>query len=1451
MAALDSMQQLIGTQAHNNVYGTFNKQFDPIEFEREREDGTTIMDLTPDCRVFIGGAEVTHDVEGVTVNHTMDGGNCSITLTNPRGKYEITKIDLMKKWREDKDVLATYDYSYLKRLDPLSTDKLAQKIGGAILGAGGEALVGKSMDLVKQGMSTLNSVLTAPPKIRPVTRMLFETKFYSGISRKTGDIVFDYKDPVIVFMKGRFSPYWYFVFTGIVVSYSDSDAYGENNTLTLTCEDPTTIWKRSKMTLQAAFYGMSNLENSVLNTSKKTVSNVMNDLQANFTFSNLLKVVCFTYDYGLKTKNLHPTAFVTEGDTKLSKVGDKQEYDRMFSKMKDEASIHDDMKVTDPGLLNILLGKAANVLSSEKQGVGVVNVSDLSWLNIGCNLNNDALGPAAPLYFQLQLMEFWKDDFTGKSINKALDLTVRMWERDHEVNKYYNQNSLTGTGWLNKQAFGICGINPAMKVGFIDNFNILENIWSQYYVQGSVTLEKCPMTLYDRVYETVVGSPTEYSSSSEADPSVTGIPNGTSYNIFRPRLFIVLPQKYANSRKGGGSFGNVAQISQDSATTIFEYLKKTLKPIEYNFYATPTGDVIIEPDLYDFHPLEFSDQIEPRSIIKSTERIEFRGTKIETPAASESSESSSNQGSVPTLQPENTTPAGRSIPIKIKQKAYSFDPKANHPFFIMEKDRIRNTYTFSADKIVSAVSVQGAMGSVGGPAELQPDESLNSFSTAAARASGEAITTANKFVTGVYVANGFDQLTNNAERGLQLKEAQKDINLCYQLYKQIVFIKLISEKYDTTIGDLIVNFITGVVNLYEDNSELRLVWNKEIVQDIINYLSSRSYTTDPAVKSDNQTKQYVVIKYLSNLLRSENVSGLPGYTIINEKILSKKVSYFLKIDLTPTATAGQQDTRNSNKAFLEASKTKAVNTESPTVLDAKRKLIQEYTDNGLFNFGGNEEKKPTLLGIKRSIVNDLFLLFEPDVIKGQTPDSEAQRNLSLMEKLLVANKLPRQLAATTLADLKQMQRDGLYDPRTDLVRLYGFKKMTPMTNMYIQQGIEATLYAKAIFNRLLGDSRSIQITMVGRPEMQLNRPYYFERKDCIGTAKSYTLSYRYGNEFNSTVILTYIRNNALTYEYSLGPDLDVIAGTAGAAGMTNDTGMSSDSRGNAYFAAEGRMFLQAQEMMKKQNQLLGQKVSGVVSKKTDSVTGKAIGTGVTSLLGSIQVGGLYSAHDFLGHMNYDERGQEATITVDDKSTGDLTELMLAKQADTLASLARQITTALSRRTALTTEKTKQEALLKDAKEKEKSAKDEATKKKDKQKSAKPTERNSIQAEFNLLDVKAKVRKDELDGINKKINLIINQIETVNKTLYGKFMVLRYFPRPVINNPTNLTSYARVAANDPKIVEDQLGLFVQLFINHFRYVPNSNINKLSISETDVGFDINGKKQSFAYYISTSK
>ena len=1385
MAILSEIDRFIRTATQSAVYGTFSQRFDPSEFERDREDGVTILDLNPDCRVFIGGAELTADIDGVNISSSMDGSRCTINLNNPRGKYEISKMDLMKRWREDKDILSAYTYDELKKQDPLNYDKLAQKVGGA--------QAGQIVDMTKKLVDTFGGLAQGIPLSRGVTRMLFETKFQSGMTKKAGDIVFDYRDPVIVFMKGRFSPYWYFAFTGIIVSYSDSDAYGESNVLTLNCEDTATIWKRTKMTIKGAFFGMSNLENRILNANTKTKGNPYGDPKTNLTFSNMIKVVAFTYDYGLRTDNCFPESVFPETAKKggggaasgaitgALKAGGSSSnpldvrYKQYLNNLRKGLGIGNTFKLTDNGLVGSVISRLA------KQPAGVRSMSKINYNINGYTFtggpNDKSFSAANSIYFQLNEIRYPAGRFDGATISKFFDLSVRLWECQHDIDEKTVQNDeYNGTGWANTKYFGICGNHPAMKYNFIDNFNILPRIWSLFYKYKEKNVNKLKLTLYDKVYESVIGSPTELIPGGT---KMSSIPEGSNLNIFRPRLFVVLPEKYSGTRRLAGEFADLGKLDSDNATNIWDYFKGALKAIEYNFYCSPCGDVYIEPELYDMHPIEFSGQIESRNIIQKSSKLEISNT-------------SSTIGSGNNKVPEQ----GETTQVKVTHTAYFYNPKANHPFFIMEKDRLRNTHEFSADKIVSAVTVSGGMTKNGGIPESIANNpqtaSLRRISTGIAKGNAKTIKDYMKFVEGQYVADGFESLMQNDTARQKFEENANAYTEAYETYRKLVFINLLT-KMEVKIRTIIKDFLDSIFTVA---SKPNLDWNPGVVSSVTTYLRDRGITKKPKGDYEDSIYWYITTNYCKGLLRSlkiEDPAPLPQE--IESAILNKSVKDFLFIASNPKQAMGNYDIIYNNILKDVSKKGQQGGTSSEDTV----KVLQEYTQAGLFSLDDGSQNKNDVLGNKREVVFNLMMLREPVSL---TSDVNAQGMYGIAQDARKKCFLPREMRATTLADLAAMRKTGAYDPRTDLIRLYGFKRGEDISNQYVMNGEEATAYAKAVFNRLLGESQSMNVTFIGRPEMWLNRPYFLERKDCIGLSKQYSINYKYGSDFTSTVLLTYIRKNSLTYAYSI-PGLDIIRG----------------SHDNNYFYTQGRLYLQLQAAIQKSATAASNSLNGILAQSIGGTGGQITGE-ITSGLSKdassyIKVGGLYVANDFLGHMNYDSRGNSEVAVIDTQNTGDnKSQYYPAYGEDVLSKIAKDIesylTTKQDLETKITSDTQKEINLKKEIESLNKQLAEESRKNVSEEPKLDPEKIKSLQA--SILE-KTKTRGNTTAALayNK------DKVNSANVALYSQYL-LNIYGKTITKDDTLTTAIKGLYKSQSRGTPvDTYGLFYKLFAAHVGYL----------------------------------
>ncbi|HRZ18865.1 MAG TPA: hypothetical protein P5136_02300 [Methanofastidiosum sp.] len=1428
MALLKDVSKFISNFTSEKVYGTFDVKFDPAEFEREREDGASIIDLCPDCRVFIAGAELTRDINSVNVTHSMDGSRCEITLNNPRGKYEISKMDLMKKWREDKDILAAYEYDTLKKIDPLNYDKVAQSIGGLIGNvAGGAAQAGQFVDMTKQAVDTIGGLVTNIPEVRGVTRMLFETKFYSGIIRKAGDIVFDYRDPVMVFMKGRFSPYWYFVFTGIISSYSDTDAYGESNVLTLKCEDVTALWKRTKMSEKGSFFGMSNLENRIFNTNVKT-SGIPTNLAAQFTFSQLVKIVAFSYDYGIKARHCFPQP---QSPTDLIDL-----YDDIIEDRRQSFGIDKKFKVTDNGFFSNIgtrfIGNPLGVRDMKKIKSSLID--DYTYTD---GPNDKPFSAAAAIYLQWNEINIPEKKFDGTTISKMFDLSVRLWEVQHDI---VSKGTLLGgdyigTGWKNNKYIGISGIHPAMKYNFIDNFNMLERIWSLHYKHDTAftvirPLDNLKMSLYDKIYETVIGSPTEFVPSGKKMND--DIPAGTNINYFRPRLFVLLPYKYSGLRKMSGDFEDLGKLEQDQVSTIWEYLKTTLKSVEYNFYCSPCGDIFVEPELYDMHPLEFCGQIEPRSIVEKEDSGYI------------SNWASSMDFSQEKKEDARYKPETEKQKVKVEYPAYFFNPKANHPYFIMEKDRIRITHEFSADKIVSAVFVQGGFTNNGGVLEgaFKDMKDFSRLVANLAKGGGLQLTDSMNFAEGIYVADGFEQIMQTTAMKEEFIRSTEIYVKRLEEYKKKVFINLITESYDIDVKTMITNFLNSIQKIQPPGGSWwkgiassvnkDLEWRPEVAEDIKKMLSLEpedkrgpTYTDDLIYKVTN--------KYCTNIKQSAKIEeSVPIDSVLNELILNKKIRDFLVITLDPRSARKKEDETWNDilQNLRRKSATPSEPSESKISDEEKYQLLQKFTDSGLFDLDGSGSPSD-IIGGKRGIVNDFMTLYEPKAIIDYSDIKDLYSKIVEYRK---SQYFPRQLRAVTINDLKKLEKQGKYDPRKDLCRLYGFKRIDPVSNQFVKNGEEATTYAKSIFNRLLGEAYSVNVTFIGRPEMWLNRPYFVERKDCIGMSRNYSINYRYNGDFESTVLLTYIRKNALTYAYSLG-NLDV----------------PRQPYGNDYFYSQGRLYLQLQETLNKTNKLIGQTTGSLISSgiggTAGAITGEITGGLVTDALDVVKLGGLYVMHDVLGHMDYDSRGNSNNAELDETTGGDKAPYYPFYGQGILKEVADSITAVLDGR-----KKAQDEIDKKLKNEKQQKETDISTKEEEintlSRKSPKTSSDN-----FDLMSKKKKLEKckSELESISNKIVSYEAIITAAEDALFGSAIKIDY-PGAVKNDSKlNIAIKKLWEIFNGSIKKDQ-GLLYYLFSLHVGYLDRkADYNTLEIT-TDNGKASNAFPDvSTKYYIIDKK
>ena len=1397
------------TTVNGSVFGTFGVQYKPEEFERVREDGFTAMGMVPDCRIFIYGAEVTKDVVDVTVSNSIDGNTCDITLTNPRGRYEITKQDLMGKWREDKDILAAYDYTQFNRVTPGLFDNFMDKITSAAFGEKTATNIKKGMNIAK----SVNALLGGSggvPKVRGVTRQIFETKYFSGLFKNNGDIVFDYKDPVYVFFKGRFAPLWYFGFSGIITGWDDTDAYEQAYSIKIKCEDVLAYWKRSKLALRNSLYAYARGEDRNRSVQTTSAMRTTEEVGAFFNFSDLIKVAAYSFDYGQFAYNCHvsrPGRYLSTGassnnfqgidgtdvtnnsaykdavkklqnegfiDGGVSTIGGTgARY--MFTRSKGGWGISVNGSATMGNKTKDLSGSAGTVNSSKN--AGLIPISEIAYIHKTLfaqskpyDLNGSPIGPSLSLYTQFNEIEFpEKVPFTGGNLKAMLDISIRYWEAESIIPTTVSSDSTTikGTGWKDNKAFGIAGIHPALTYDFINNFSILDGIWQQCY-KSKKSIDKLIMSPNDKIRSSVGGMPTELVSGDNKT-----IPAGTAFNFFRPRLFLILPRRFSDRYRKAekGSYAKFENLFKQSQTSVYEFLKEKLKGVEYIMYASPCGDVFMEPELYDFHPLDFSQKIEQKNIITKEIPVKLRSYSGE-----------------------------KSLPATRQTKAYVFNPYANHPFFIMEKDRIRTSQTFNHQLIHTEILVQGGMTLGSGVLEFASDgfREWNTALSTGARARGYTVNTA--FPDGTYIADGFQK---NYDPGSVVQIALNKVTESNILLEKTAFSALMTNSSTLAILKVAKDYVTYMLKLKENNPMYPLF---EVESGAVKgYIGETSKNlTDPATDTDAQV---ILNSMFPNL----------------KEMSSRKVVDVVNVKYNRYST-------ESTKEFKKAAQTSGAFTKwgiTASTYQNVMKAVMDASHNSAESDATIKELIKLGLGTETIITATDVAKVATDTVKLINEQKNAGATIALVR---------------TLAEEKKAAQSGQYDPRMDMVKHYGYNPKDPIKNSFIKNGNEAYEYARVVFNRLLGKAFTISIDMIGRPEFLLNRPYYCERKDSIGLLTKYTLRYQMGSAFLSSATLEYVRKNKITFDYSLG-DLDVFKGSVN----------------NKYFKTQADYYYKlnkfATNFSNRTTDAIITAAQGSNPGFARSIGAKVAGNIASSVMGSmLPVGGVYSMHDRIGHMPFDTRfGDPGLSTTNATGLESKTEdkSVRVRDNDMAASLSQLVSDTIAERktnednlTKLKTDYKKNEADVIKAKALQQEKKAELIQ----LFTVSPLDQvkvNSLVKEISAIGLE--IIKKTGDVNSKEINIAKAKITVIenNKSLYGTET------KPAnVSDAVTSTYKSGQALNLPPYKDAELirqGLFYKLFEAHIASQPGKVFTEWEVTEEKpikLNFDGRGE---VPYYI----
>lgn len=1399
-----------GNPTEGTVFGSYGLKYPVDDIERERDDGTTIIDLKPEVRVFICGGEVTKDVVNVQVDRRVSSeSSCSITLANPRGKYNVSLQDLMGNWREDKDILSTYDYDWIKSNYRDNYDA----VDNAIKYAAGGDIANQIKDLVKN----------AAPKntVVPITKMIFDVKHASAITKKEGDVIFDYRDPVYVFMKGRFSPYWYFAFSGVVAKYNESYRYGAEQTLNLECYDLLYLLKRKRYYQRGALLAAANIEASVRNVENVNATKPITS-PAESTPTNLLKYALFhqkpekedldkiknlsffesdltsdinktgygteksydqqmklfkdshkvedsdafipamyrswslknKYNYTIKAKET--TEFQIEfkfGSSNDFKKGSENTITQLLLKVKelksrnlkfniegytdgfgayqyaldlsnarakhiasilgvdwdrkskvDNATIYIDSipytpigitkedytvevdmlqevkgygmgdeshKASKPGdqgiyatvrYYNIQTGDLVSNGSFEKYKSGeltagghnsnVLNITNikkqdngnLAGANIDDQMNRRivlsviiaepivkdkntfddwssfvkerkpqiadpdmfTLSEINDIYFQWNGVNI--DDFKEPVIKYHYDTLVRYWVRDFSLNKNdfekYNK-----TGWKQDSGFGISGIHPALSYEFINNFNILPGVWKAITDKGNIKsdVDRIVVRPYDKIKECIFGSPTEIAPSN----SDKQFPYGNEFNYFRPRVITLLPNKFL-SNKLPVNLASFKLFGIESTTT-YEYIEKLCTEMDYAFYTSPMGDIIFEPKMYDMHPLYFQkhpkypvndfslktfEKIEKRNIIRRAFNTELVGKPISFRAT------------------QYTNTKGDELIGYRKDFAYNFNPKANHPFFVMEKDISDFNDVFNSDMLKTSLTIMGM--------PLNTDTSqfskfvqdlqntTESFKNITLKEDPVSSTNSMNF-PGIYIADGFTNAMRTSDiNAVKVAKSEKEKELksksaSYESSKFTAFIKY--TKSNVTLKGLIEASATSMARLSEDEDFINAASFKDV---LIKY---KNFTM-----ADNSSDQGI---YSQGELSKEDLNYINMYT----------PTIFSTLSAVYDAEVNKKDS-----TFI------ALSSERSAFITSYKQILNNFSISDFFE---NIEKQTSETPLQK----ELKMLYESIYLTASEDNKKTYIEIKDLEKLCNRNnEFFKRIQS--IGDIKQLEKLGLYNPNKDIASRFGILPAGTKVNLFVKNGREAIDYAKVQFNRYLAEAFQYRVSCIGRVEFMLNRPYFIDIKKAIGLSTSHSLGWSFNSNHISSLELSFIRQNKITYKYNKG-NLDEVA----AANAPSKTGSIEDFYNEAknYYTSMKTM----QGLKDITNKTQKEVSSGAYSSANFSagglvalISGAAVEVGASVANAAIEdnfpTGGIYVAHDWIGHINFDDSGRN-DILIENKN----------------------------------------------------------------------------------------------------------------------------------------------------------------------------------------------------------
>lgn len=518
-------QTVPGTKGFQYDFGNYTTDDNPWSILRNSQSEKTFNQterLNQRARVFIAGYDVTQDVESFTITNNMETGMTTVLqLKNPRDRYRITRTDLESnmyavlteddpKRYGNKDILPTYGLESR----PFSLTKS---------GMNGFVYKQEMNDLFEKDAGGGADNKNLKYKDYLFKHMLFLVKWHSGIRKQEHDFIFDYKEPVIIFLQGRFSTFWYFGFTGGITSYTSSFSYGNDNSISINCASRRHfLGVKSRVLTPAIGQSLTETRNIAANNasesrrqpiqeqqSGKKLEDIVPDLFLSqtslnesfkypvFPINHLKNVdrstrkrswVDFFKQYLISGRD----AYVTSGknDTKLTSLftdafaGLNEIYEKLLFRsgtglkkfvFKDKTKQFNFAMGIDTRAIYTGIDKLIDPLYYKPQpdtaAQDLASVTDRK--NISDPLNSVYSAILGDNIYQVSV--FTVKPYSGRNINTILEAnTLRFWETDY---LFGGKEETANCVWKSYKSAGVIGIHPAVHEDFVNSFHILPKIF--------------------------------------------------------------------------------------------------------------------------------------------------------------------------------------------------------------------------------------------------------------------------------------------------------------------------------------------------------------------------------------------------------------------------------------------------------------------------------------------------------------------------------------------------------------------------------------------------------------------------------------------------------------------------------------------------------------------------------------------------------------------------------------------------------------------------------------------------------------------------------------------------------------------------------------------------------------------------------------------------------------